>query len=437
MGVWGVLQVGCKVSQHWPDTRCPHGGCPLTLSSLRACLQSLPLLLCTTLFGVCVGQYIAVVVCMATVIIKLIIERVPLSDSQAVPCCCGVLTSLILHSACATCLTPCLYSTDQSGFVHVLAALPAAVCCLRMRRRWKQRQGLGPGVLRILAGRQPDHPPCPGNALPLCTSAWSRICNHKVTDRFFARAGSGAQAQTTHSGGVVQSQAAGTSQHESKAAKQTPGPSTLLAPGHDCFAFTAPASRVDCSPFDAWEDALGAAEEHCVPDALAGMLGAHREPLGSLAQPLDACSGSDGEADWDRLMAAACRASDSPSGSPRGVHAAIAHSPAAGAAESSMAGEPKAESPAGEHGAWAPCSLAWSGPCAGPPASSGGAAAAGAARGDGGVASAEREGGQAGRRRGRPRRYDVGQLLQGAPCSVACLTMPLPACLHFFGQALQ
>ena len=222
---------------------------------------------------------------------------------------------------------------------------------------------------------------------------------------------------------------AGSSRQDSTARKQPPGPSTLSALAHDCFACAAPALPVDCSPFDAWEDALGAAEEHCVPDALAGMLDAHRESLGRLAQPLDACSGSGGEADWDRLMAAACRASGSPGDSPRGVRTATAHNPAAGAAKSSMAGEPKAQSPAGEHGACESCSMAWSGPCAGISASSGGAAAAGAMRGDSGLASAEREGGQAGRRRGRPRRYDVGQLLQGAPCSLACLTMLLPVLL--------
>ena len=309
-----------------------------------------------------------------------------------------------------------------------------------MRRRWKQRRGPGPGVLLTCAGTQPDYPHCPGTALPLCTFAWSHICIHnihKVTDHAFARAGSGAQAQVRHSGGVAPLKAAGSSWQDSTAGRQTPGPSTLTAPAHDYFACAAPSSPGDYSPFDAWEDALGAAEEHCVPDALAGVLGAHREALGSPARPLDACSGSNGEADWDRLMAAACRASASPSGSPRGVLAATAHSPAAGAAESGKAGEPKAESLAGEHGACASCSMAWSGPCAGIPASSGGAAAAGAMRGDGGSASAEREGGQAGRRRGRPRRYDVGQLLQGAPCSLACLTMVLPAFLHSVGQALQ
>lgn len=157
-----------------------------------------------------------------------------------------------------------------------------------------------------------------------------------------------------------------------------------------------------------------------MPDALAGVLGAHRGPLGSLARPLDACSGSDGEADWDRLMAAACRASGSPSGSPRGECTAAAHSPAAGAVASSMAGKRKTEAPAQEHGACASCSAAWSGPCAGMPARPEGGVAAGAVRGGGGSASAERGGGQAGRRRGRPRRYDVGQLLQGALCSLAC-----------------
>ena len=339
---------------------------------------------------------------------------------SAVPSCCGVLMLSVSHSACVSCHMLCCCTTNQSGFVHVLAALPAAVCCLRMRRRWTQRQGLGPGALLKCAGTRPDNLPCPGTALPRCTSAWLHICIHKVADHVFARADRGAQAQPRRSGGVGPFKAAGSSRQDSTAGKQSPGPSTLPAPAHDCFATAAPASPVDCSPFDAWEDALGAAEEHCVPDALAGMLGADREPLVGLARSLNACSGSDGEADWDRLMAAACRASDSPDGSPRGVFAATAHSPAAGAAASSIAGAPKAESPAGEHGAHASCSVAWSGPCAGKPASSGDAAAAGATRGERGMATVEREGGQAGRRRGRPRRYDVGQLLQGAPCSLAC-----------------
>ena len=329
----------------------------------------------------------------------------PLKSQGRAPAAAAVLhMSRLLSSACATSLTPCPLTTDQPGFVHALAALPAAVCCLRTRRRWKLRQGPGPGVLLKFAGSRPDYPCCPGTALPRRTYACLHTCINEVTDHVFARAGSGAQAQPRHSGGAVPSMAVGTSRQESKAGKQPPGCSTLSAPAHDCLAFAAPASPADCSPFDAWEDALGAAEEHCVPDALAGVLGAHREPLGSLAGPLplDTCSGSDGEADWDQLMAAACRASDSPSDSPRDVRTVKAHSAAAGVAESSMAGDLKAESLAGEPGACASGSMAGSGPCAGRPASSGGAAAAGATRGDGGLVSAEREGGQAGATAGPP-----------------------------------
>ena len=226
----------------------------------------------------------------------------------------------------------------------------------------------------------------------------------------------------------MQPGAACSGRQECKAGRQTPGSSTSSAPVHGCAAFASlalAASPVDCSPFDAWEDALGAAEEHCVPDALSGLLDAHGEPLCSLAQPQGACSGSDGETDWDRLMTAACRASASPSGLP----SAIAHSPAAVTAQLSTGGAARAESPAGEQRARASCSMARSGPCAGTPANPGGAAAAGATQGQGGLAGAECKGGQAGRRRGRPRRYDVGQLLQGAACLPVCWALPLLAIL--------
>ena len=229
---------------------------------------------------------------------------------------------------------------------------------------------------------------------------------------------SGEPAQVGPSGGALQPGAAGSGRQEGKRGRQTPGSSTSSVPAQDSLALDSPfsaASPADCSPYgiDAWEDALGAAEEHCVLDALAGLLGAHGEPLGSLAQPLDACSGSDGEAEWDQLMAAACRASDSPRGSP----SAKAHSPWAVTAQpSGGGGAQKAELPAGEHGSSTSCSMALLRPCAGVPASPGGAASAGATHGKSCLAGVECEGGQAGRRRGRPRRYDVGQLLQGATC---------------------